>query len=379
MKKRVRAGTDGAEAPAPGPASKLELLRRTRKRGSLIDAHTHVGIDVRAFYGNDFPYCLCADDLMVRLDVNKLDVAVCFPMVHSEYFVPRHAPDGRVRRNTRSTGPFPYMVENEHLCHEIYDIFPDCAGRLLPFACFDPGRRPQEQAAFIEELSGRYPLFGLKTATSYLQSSVTRLLDKGRSLLDVAARLDIPVTLHTAVLPADPWANVFDALDVAAARPDVRFALAHTCRFDRRALDRADELPNTFVDLSAFHIHCLLAQQEHPCVAAGRDRFPADYGNPLATMQAIAEAYPATIIWGTDTPAHYWVSRFVDDQGVEMRAHLPCGPYTETRVLYMLPPALRKRIAHDNICRFLVGHGARSGQRAGSSRATGHGSRPAPA
>ena len=226
--------------------------------------------------------------------------------------------------------------------------------RLWPLPAY-PARRPREQAAGIRELAALYPLFGLKTATSYQHSHITKLLGTGASLLDLAAELDIPVTIHCAVLPGDPWANVFEILKVVKARPEVRFAIAHTCRFDRRALDTAAGLANCFVDFSAFHIHCTLAQQNHPAVAGRSTRFLSDYRCHAAAMQQIAEAYPATMLWGSDTPAHYWKSRFLNDQGQEVRLDLSCGPTTEVEELRKLPLRLQRQIGHNNTVRFLFG------------------------
>ena len=335
--------------------TKTEIESRIRAQTALIDAHTHVGIDPATFYNGNYPYATCADDMIVRMDATKVDVALCFPFGYTAYFSFPAYLRGEFRHNPRGGCPFPYQVENERLCQEIYEAFPEYAGRLLPFAFFDPGRRPDGQADFVDTLMGRYPIFGLKTVTSYTQSFISELLGKGGCLLDLAARHDLPVTIHSAVMPGDPWANVFDILRVVRGRPDVRFAIAHTCRFDRRALDAAAESENCFVDLSAFHIHCTLALQDHPAVAAIEHRFPADYGDHAAAMQAIAEAYPDTMLWASDTPGHYWMSRFIDENGQVMQLRLTCGPYTETRELRKLPQDLQTRIGYTNTLRFLFG------------------------
>jgi hypothetical protein len=180
-------------------------------------------------------------------------------------------------------------------------------------------------------------------------------LGKGACILDLAAELDVPVTIHSAVLPGDPWANVFEILKVVKARPEVRFAIAHTCRFDRKALEAAHALDNCFVDFSAFHIHCTLAQQNHPAVAVGAARFPANYRNHAAAMRKIAETYPGTMIWGSDVPAHCWKSRFRNDKGEELWMNLSCGPDTEMEELRKLPAGLVREIAHANTVRFLFG------------------------
>ena len=336
-------------------AMRKRIAERVCQSGGLIDAHTHLGMDPALFYNGDFPYAISAEDHGVRLAQSGIAHALCFPFLYTGYFQLAAFRRGRFRRDLRGGSAFPYEFENMRLCREIYEAFPECAGRLLPAAFFDPSRLPCEQAAGIRELAARYPLFGLKTATSYLQSNIGDLLGKGGCLLDIASELDMPVTIHSAVLPGDPWANVFGILKVVKVRPDVRFAIAHTCRFDRRALDAAAGLANCFVDFSAFHIHCTLAQQNHAAVASRPDRFPADYRHHAKAMRKIAEAYPATMLWGSDTPAHCWKSRFRNDKGQDVWMNLSCGPTTETDELRKLPPGLRQRIAHDNTVRFLFG------------------------
>jgi predicted TIM-barrel fold metal-dependent hydrolase len=339
-------------------ATKSQTMERLLKRPGLIDAHTHVGADAALFHGGSFPYALSAEDAVLRMDLNDVRYAVCFPFVYTAYF---SLPEFVRNRFTRSDGelsPVPYQFENKRLCREIYEAFPDTAERLLPFACFDPGREPEGQVAALERLAAGYPIFGLKTAASYLQSHVTDLLGEGRCLLDFAAGNNLPVTLHTAVIQGDPWANVFEILKVVEARPDVRFALAHTCRFDRRALDRADSLANCFVDLSAFHIHCKLARENHAAVAGGDDRFPADYVRHAVAMRAIAEAYPDTVLWGTDVPSHQFMGRFVDEHGKEHWMHLRCEVSRETDELGKLPEGLVDRIGYANTVRYLFGRNA---------------------
>lgn len=334
--------------------NKEPILSKLAHEPRLIDAHTHVGMDPVMYARGDFPYGISGEDMLMRMDAQGIGAAVCFPMPYTIFFRFNAFRQGRFDQDPDGLSSFPYEIENQNLCREIYDAFPELVGRLLPFAFFDPARRVNEQVVGLRELAERYPLFGLKTATSYMQSHITELVGQNEGLLDFASEQNIPVTIHTAVVPGDPWANVFEILKVVKARPDVRFALAHTCRFDRRALDEAATLPNCFVDVSAFHIHCMLAEEGSDIVAEGEFRFPADYGDHATALQQIAEAYPDIILWGTDCPYHQFRSRFFNDQGDEVKVDLPCAPDTETNEFRKLPAELKEKIGYSNTMQWLT-------------------------
>lgn len=254
---------------------KTTIIRKLRRQALVIDVHTHVGTDPINYQRGDFPYAQSAEDLSVRMDRWGVDASVCFPFLYSSYYDMRAFSRGQVRKGRSVECPVPYAVENRRLCQEIYEAYPACARRLLPFGFFDASRDQAGQVSALRELADEYPLFGLKTASSYTQSPITDLLKKGECLVDFAAEQNIPFMIHTAVMPDDPWANVFEILKVVEARPDVRFCLAHTCRLSRRALDRAAGLPNCSVDFSAFNIHCDLVRQGSPAVANKVNRFAA--------------------------------------------------------------------------------------------------------
>jgi len=330
----------------------VEFLRDGAKR---IDVHTHVGMDPANFARGDYPYAQSAEDLVVRLDRWGIDAAVCFPFLYTSYFDMDAFVAGRLVKADSRVCPAPYALENERLCDEINAAYPQCAGRLLPFAFFDPGREQAAQCDALRDLCGRYPLFGLKTATSYLRSHVTDLLGAGACLLDFAASRGLPVMIHSAVAPGDPWAAVEAILKVVRARPEVRFCIAHTCRFDRPALEAADRLPNCFVDFSAFIIHCELARRNDPAVAAAERRFPADYDRPAEVLARIAAAYPETMLWGTDSPYYCFMGRYVDDAGKTVVWRLACDTDDDTSAFRRLPPPVRQTLAHDNTMRYLFG------------------------
>lgn len=264
------------------------------------DAHTHIGVDSAFYLSGWLPYASSAQDLVEHLDRAGIDRAVCFPMPTPSAFDP-----GRFARDRNlelGPGRVPFDRENELLLGELERT--GTHGRLLPFAMFDPGRHPSAQAERLRALGAR--LRGMKTQTTLLRSPIRALLDEAQELMDVAAELAVPVVIHTAVSPDDPWARAEDCLDVAAAYPHIRFSLAHSLRFDEPALRRAAELDNVWVDCSAHLLHCELAVLDAPPVAPAGRRVDADYRRPHEVLVAVHEILGGQYLWGSDSPFQSW-------------------------------------------------------------------------
>jgi predicted TIM-barrel fold metal-dependent hydrolase len=81
-----------------------------------------------------------------------------------------------------------------------------------------------------------------------------------------------------------------------------------------------------------------------PNVAPLARRFDADYRNPTAVMQALAAAYPAKFIWGSDSPFQSYV-----DKDYSLRSTYA----EETACLTALPAKLQQTVAHDNLLALL--------------------------
>jgi predicted TIM-barrel fold metal-dependent hydrolase len=220
---------------------------------------------------------------------------------------------------------------------------------------FDPSRETEKQAVSLEELSEKHLVFGLKTATTYIQAFVNDLETKGKPILDFSQKKQIPIVFHSAINPADPWASVYDIVDFAERHPDIRVCIAHSARFVKPVLEKAGRLANCFVDLSAFIIHCKLALQNSAAVATKNIRFAADYSQPLAAMTRLAETYPDTVIWGSDTPFYYWIQKYFTGEGELVEDKLPCGYKEEAQLLNNLPIEIKTRITYTNSMRFIFG------------------------
>ncbi len=324
-----------------------------RKKKAVVDAHTHVGISPRFYSQYGYPYALSFEDLNLRMKVLGIDYSVVFPFVDSRYY--EYDNDSAEITTTTKHCNFPYELENKNLLNEIYNIFPKYSHKALPFLMFDPSRETEKQADFMEGLMEKYPVFGLKTASTYIQSFISDLEIKGKPILDLVRKKELPITFHSSVHPKDPWAGVNDILTFAKHNPDIRVCIAHSARFLKPALQEADKLENCFVDLSAFIIHCRLAVQNSKNIAVPGLRFDADYEDPLSVMFKLAKTYPDTIIWGSDTPFNYWIQKYHTADGKLIEDRLDCRYDEESQLLKGLSSEIRTKITYTNTMRFLFG------------------------
>ena len=74
----------------------------------------------------------------------------------------------------------------------------------------------------------------------------------------------------------------------------------------------------------------------------------ADYRDPAAVLQSLAEAYPTKLIWGSDTPFQSYVAE-IEGKFVSLRSTYAA----ETACVQALPEALRQAVGHDNLLALL--------------------------
>ena len=308
----------------------------------LIDAHTHVGVDLLFYFQGHSPYALSWPDLMEAGIGLGIDQFVVFPM-------PTHLGlnlDALRRGEITTDGGWekvPYAFENRRMMEEI-SREAATATRALPLWMFDPMREPRQQCEALRELHEEFPCSGLKVQATIIRSPISHLLDAGECLLDLAEEKNWPVLFHTSVHPKDPWSPIGEILKIAEARPGIRFNFAHSCRFDRPSLDRIAELPNVWFDCSAHVIHCKLAVENHPAVADISRRFPSDYANPAQVLADLAETYPEKLMWGSDAPFYSYCDKTFQ---------LVSSYAREVDTLSALDSASVERIASTNTLAFL--------------------------
>ncbi len=315
----------------------------------IIDCHTHVGISTKNHLTGAYPYAMSAEDLLVRMDLLGIASSIVLPF-DSSYYLAEELVAGEAGGMISS---FPYEKENSGLLVEINEVFPEYRDRLLPFAMFDPSRETGRQAEHLRSLHMKYGLCGLKTVTTYNKSFVKDFQMEGNEVRDLAIEGKFPIVFHCSWLKTDIWANVFDVLEIAGKNPGMKICLAHSARFSKKALDMADSLPNCHVDTSAFKIHCDLAVADSAAIPPRKERFDSDYTKPAEVMKDLAEAYPDTILWGSDTPYHYFAQPWTDAGGDKKDVRLKARYDDEVNILKSLPDRIIAKIAYENTMGFL--------------------------
>ena len=84
-------------------------------------------------------------------------------------------------------------------------------------------------------------------------------------------------------------------------------------------------------------------------------RFIADYTDPLSVMTGLAETYPDTILWGSDSPFYYWIQKYYTGEGELVEENLRCGYQEEAQLLGRLSKEMKAKIAYKNNMRFIFG------------------------
>ncbi len=312
-----------------------------------IDGHNHLGVDLLFYLHGDFPYAQDTPTLVADGSRHGVTHWVVFPMVSNLSFSPAGFRTGNLEREG-AVERVPYAFENRRMLEEIHVLFPEEGKRMLPFMIVDPERETRAQAEALRQLRNQYRFHGLKIQGTIIRSRVKGLLGDGSVFLDLAREWNLPLIIHSSYLKEDTWSQSSDILDVAEAHPDIRFCLAHSCRFEKAALDRLAALPNCWFDCSAHAIHCDAVVRGLPIVAPENERFPSDYTDPSRVLRDLADAYPEKLLWGSDSPFYSYVARH-ETEVVSLRSSYA----REAACLDGLAAEMSSRITSSNTLKFL--------------------------
>lgn len=302
-----------------------------------FDNHVHLGVDPLFYVNGWSPYALDVPRLLGEVEGTSIDRWIVFPFV--SYLGLDLAAMRRGAIQPAAETEVPYSFENRRLLEEIARQEEENRKKILPFLMADPGRQQEAQVRTWEAVIREHRIYGIKIQATIIQSPITALLDEGAVMLDFAAKHNLPLLIHSSIASNDEWSQCRDILRVAEARPEVRFVLAHSCRFHRPSLERIAEMPNTWFDCSAHIIHCECAVRGLPAVAVASERFDSDYTSPARVLQDLASAYPDKLIWGSDAPFYSY-----EDVTIQLRSSYRA----EVDVLESLPPDKLERAACRN-------------------------------
>jgi predicted TIM-barrel fold metal-dependent hydrolase len=291
-------------------------IQRQDLIGKVVDVHAHVGINIKGFAETGFPYCSSVEDLFYRQTANGVDCSVVFPITPELFFdIQHYAVTGKLIPAARPLSKAPYVQENRMLLYDVFRFCPERASHFLPFVSVDPGRMIQEQLAALRELEQEFPIYGLKIVPIACQTKVAKLLEEGEVFLEFAQERKWPILFHATPDPKEEFSGAEDTFRVMERHPELRYCLAHCIGLHRGYLDRADAMPNVWVDTSALKIQLQLAHENSPIMTAPPDRFECDCSDHLKVMQALVQRYPKTIVWGSDAPAHSYITRRLQGEG----------------------------------------------------------------
>lgn len=330
-------------------------LERDELVGKTIDVHTHAGISIRVFAEGGFPSCSSIEDLYYRQVCNGVDYSVVFPRAPELFFdILHYATTGELVPATQPISKAPYAHENKMLLFEIFRYCPERANHFLPFVSVDPGRKVKEQLAALDELEEQFPIYGIKIAPVACQTSVLKLIQEGETFLDRAQARNWPILFHVTVDPGEKFSGAKETFRVIEKHPEIRYCLAHCIGLHRGYLDRADAMPNVWVDTSALKIQVQLADENSSVMAPPGERLDCDCSDHLKVMQALVQHYPRTIVWGSDAPAHSYISRRLQAEGYYRDFRLK-GTYEEEKAAWDVLSDQEREQLGSNALQFIFG------------------------
>ena len=289
----------------------FDRKKRQELEGKIIDVHSHVGLHTGMYERLDYPCCQSIEGLYYRQLAGGVDVNVVFPF------------------GSYPTSSVPYEIDNRRLMKEVYEFCPELSDRFLPFICLDTANHVAQQIAAAKSLVEKYPIYGIKINPVDRKVSVNTLTSKGKAILNFAGELDVPLLFHAAPAGMDEYSSAEDILEIAETNPHLRICLAHSLLFCRDLLDRANLLPNVWVDTAAIKIQVDLVRELVSKGTLDNVRLiDADFSDHCDVMRTLVAAYPNLIIWGSDSPAYIFMTRRQQGNGEFYDFRLP-GRYED--------------------------------------------------
>ena len=323
---------------------------------TLLDVHTHVGVDPKLYLGHSLPFCRSLDVSRAEAADVGITHSVCFPWVTSLYYdLQELAKTGKVLVTGNGVGQAPYHFENEQMLRQLYETFPEFVPHFIPFVIVDTMRETAKQVEILTALLEKYPFYGIKVHPRDAQAHVMTLDAEGTPILEFARAHDFPILVHAAATDIDPLSQVTDILELAMRHTDLRWCPAHFCGFNEGLFDRADKMDNVWVDSAAMSIGCDTVLDGMKIYETGPAKIDADYAKPEDVFRALAERFPDSFMFGTDNPAHTWIDNTTYASGETIRYELHSSMGREKTMLSLLSGEALEKVAHRNALAFIEG------------------------
>ncbi|MFC1479809.1 amidohydrolase family protein, partial [Planctomycetota bacterium] len=262
---------------------------------------------------------------------------------------------GNVKPASNPLSPVPYQTENTRVMQEVIDFCPELSRAFIPFVCVDPARKTKEQVEFLCSLEESYSIYGIKVNPVLCQSKIKSLMDEGACFLEFARERDIPFLFHVNPFSNEEYSSAEDAFKVIEKNPDIRFCAAHCILFHEEYLVKAENMENVWVDTAALKIQVQLVNDKSPIIEDFDVLMEGDYSNHISIMRTLAERFPDTLIWGTDSPAYSYICTRKQGEGNFSLFNLKAEYGDEAEALNGLSGDLREKVGSENARRFLFG------------------------
>jgi predicted TIM-barrel fold metal-dependent hydrolase len=326
-------------------ASRQELSRylRQHETPSVIDVHTHCGIEHIGYMFRRYPTSQSIKDLVLKMKSAQVDFAVTFPFASSYYYFDFTKFNDHLTLKPLPAEKFPYRTANQQLFYEI-KLFGE--EKIIPFPMIFPGLEDQQQIEYLDKLGKKDLLFGLKLHSLMTKVPAIRLANS--EYLALAEKYNVPVLIHTG---HDAESRPEQVLELAILHPNIRFCIAHVGRFEKIVFENLSRLKtnNLFFDTSPFSAICYLTPLD---IQEGRggEKLDLPYDQPAAALLQLYNMYPEGLLWGTDEP---WTS-VIDNKKQTLLKRVDYEQ--EKEILDILPHVAKQKIAFQNTVRFLFGN-----------------------
>lgn len=322
---------------------------------TLLDVHSHVGVDPRLYMNHSLPFCRSLDVSRAEAESVGITHSVCFPWVTSLYYDLRELAAGNVVIKGTGIGDAPYHFENEQMLRQLYETFPEFIPHFIPFAIVDTLRETEKQVEILSGLLEQFPFYGIKVHPRDAQAQILTLENEGAPILEFARKHDFPILIHGSATDIDPLSQVTDILDLARRHSDLRWCPAHFCGFNEGLFEQADAIPNVWVDSAAMSIGCDTVMKGMAIYETGPAKFDADYALPEDVFRVIAERFPDTFMFGTDNPAHSWIDTTTYASGQVVKFELRSSMARERKLLSLLDGEAMEKVSYRNGLAFIEG------------------------